>query len=58
MAAPTALRLDPAMQAFAHRLRGRGTPAIVVLTAIMRKLIVILNAVFNSGEPARRGQAG
>lgn len=57
MAAPTALRLAPAMQAFAHRLRERGKLAKVVLTAIMRKLIVILNAVFKSGEPARRGLA-
>lgn len=54
MAALTALRLDPAMQAFAHRLKERGKPAKVVITAIMRKLAVILNAVLKTGKPARR----
>lgn len=55
MAAMTALRLDSAMQTFARRLRERGKPAKVAITAVMRKLIVILNAVLKTGEPARRG---
>ncbi|WP_299593376.1 IS5 family transposase [uncultured Tateyamaria sp.] len=53
MAALSALRYDPMMQAFARRLRERGKPAKVAITAIMRKLIVIMNAVLKTGEPAR-----
>jgi len=54
MAALTALRLDPRMQAFFRRLKGRGKPAKVAITAILRKLIAALNAVLKTGEPARR----
>ncbi|WP_299553708.1 IS110 family transposase, partial [uncultured Tateyamaria sp.] len=54
MAALSTLRYDPMMQSFARRLRARGKPAKVAITAIMRKLIVILNAVLKTGEPARR----
>ena len=54
MAALSTLRYDPAMKSFARRLRKRGKPAKVAITAIMRKLIVIMNAVLKTGEPARR----
>jgi len=54
MAALTALRIDPKMHAFAHRLRELGKLAKVAITAVMRKLIVTLNAVLKTGEPARR----
>lgn len=54
MAALSTLRYDPVMQSFARRLRERGKPAKVAITAIMRKLIVIMNAVLKTGEPARR----
>lgn len=53
MAALSALRFNPAMQTFAARLKARGKPAKVVITAVMRKLIVILNAVLKSEQPAR-----
>ncbi len=53
MAALSTLRYDPMMQSFARRLRARGKPAKVAITAIMRKLIVIMNAVLKTGEPAR-----
>ncbi|MGH1329991.1 MAG: IS110 family transposase [Paracoccaceae bacterium] len=54
MAALSTLRYDPMMKSFAGRLRARGKPAKVAITAIMRKLIVIMNAVLKTGEPARR----
>lgn len=54
MAALSTLRYDPVMQSFARRLRKRGKPSKVAITAIMRKLIVIMNAVLKTGEPARR----
>lgn len=57
MAALSALRCNPAMRAFAARLKARGKPAKVVITAVMRKLIVILNAVLKSRQPARSLQS-
>jgi len=53
MAALSALRWDPGMKAFAARLKAAGKPSKVVIAAVMRKLIVILNAVLKTGEPAR-----
>jgi transposase len=40
----TAMRQDPDMAAFAKRLKDRGKPTMVVVTAVMRKLLVRLNA--------------
>jgi transposase len=51
MAALTARRHNPALKAFADRLRAAGKPAKVVLTAVARKLVVIANAVIRSGQP-------
>jgi transposase len=42
--ARSAMRWDPDMRAFAHRLRVRGKPGKVILVAAMRKLLVRLNA--------------
>jgi transposase len=42
--ARTAMRFDPAIAAFCHRLRARGKPGKVILVAVMRKLLVQLNA--------------
>ena len=53
MAALSALRWDPGMKAFAARLKAAGKPSKVVIAAVMRKLIVILNAVLRTDEPAR-----
>ena len=44
MAAMTARRRHPELQAFYERLCRQGKPRMVALTALMRKLIVILNA--------------
>lgn len=45
MAAVSAVRHNPPLAAFYRRLRGRGKPAKVALTAVMRKLLTILNAI-------------
>lgn len=51
MAALTASRHNPAIQTFYERLTERGKPHKVALTACMRKLIVILNAMAKSQRP-------
>lgn len=45
MAALTARRFNPLIRAFAERLEAAGKPFKVVLTACMRKLLVILNTM-------------
>jgi len=43
MAALTATVHNPILKAFYHRLRQNGKPAKIALTAVMRKLIILLN---------------
>lgn len=45
MPALVAMRHNPEMAAFAERLRDRGKPSKVVITAIMRKLFITANAL-------------
>lgn len=45
MAALTAARMNPVIAEFAQRLKEKGKPAKVVLTACIRKLLTILNAL-------------
>lgn len=52
MAAMVASRFNPRLRTFAHALKARGKPAKLVIAAVMRKLIGILNAVLKSGQPA------
>jgi transposase len=47
----TAIRHNPALQAFYQRLIARGRPAKVAITACMRKLLVILNAILRDHIP-------
>jgi transposase len=47
----TAIRHNPALQAFYRRLIGRGRPAKVAITACTRKLLVILNAILRDHRP-------
>jgi transposase len=49
MAALVASRCNPVIRAFYQRRRVAGTPAKVALTACMRKLLTILNAMARSG---------
>lgn len=51
MAALVAIRHNPVMRAFADRLKRSGKPAKLVITAVMRKIIVTLNAMLRAGEP-------
>ncbi len=51
MAALVAARHNPIIAAFYKRLRASGKPAKVALTACMRKLLVILNAILRDRTP-------
>jgi len=51
MAAVTAARCNPVLQRFYRALRDAGKPARVALTACMRKLVVILNAMLRDRRP-------
>ena len=44
MAAVVAMQCNPPIKAFAARLKARGKPALVVITAVMRKMIIIREA--------------
>lgn len=52
MAAVVAIRHNPRLRDFAVRLKAKGKPFKVVVTAVMRKLVVILNAVLQQRQPA------
>ena len=51
MATLTATRCNPVIQAFYRRLRQAGKPFKVAITACMRKLITILNAIVRDRRP-------
>jgi len=51
MATLVAVRHNPTLRAHYRQLRDRGKAAKVALVACMRKLLVIINAVFRSGLP-------
>lgn len=54
MSAVVAIRFNPRLRAFAERLKAKGKPFKLIAAAVMRKLVVILNAVLASGEPTRQ----
>lgn len=47
----TAIRRNPAIKALYDRLTARGKPAKVAITACIRKLLTILNAILKSRNP-------
>jgi transposase len=51
MAALVATRHNMAIATFYKRLRNAGKPAKVALTAVMRKLLIILNAILRDRQP-------
>ncbi len=57
MAALSASRHNPVIKAFYDRLVESGKPKKVALTACMRKLLVILNAICMHGEYWREESA-
>lgn len=58
MAAKVAMRWNAHLAALAGRIEASGKPFKVQVTAVMRKLLVILNAVLASGMPCRMAAAG
>ena len=48
MASLSAVRHDPILRTFHQRLRAAGKPPKVALTAVMRKLIVLLNRLLKN----------
>jgi len=53
MATLSAVRCNPALKAMFERLRNAGKPFKLAMTACMRKLLIILNAILRSGLPWR-----
>ncbi|MDX3810225.1 MAG: transposase [Bosea sp. (in: a-proteobacteria)] len=51
MAALAAIRCNPALKAFNARLRAAGKPPKVAITACMRKLLTIINAIVRTKSP-------
>lgn len=51
MATLSAIRSNPVMGAFYHRLHDAGKPPKVALTACMRKLLITLNAILKTRTP-------
>jgi len=51
MAALSARRYNPVIRAFAERLAAQSKPAKLILTACMRKLLVILNTMVRNNAP-------
>jgi transposase len=56
MAAGIAMRFNPVLRTFAARLKARGKPYKVVVTAVMRKLVVILNAILRDDQPCKHAK--
>lgn len=51
MAGVAAMRFNPHLSDLAARIKAKGRPPKVAITAVMRKLLVILNAVVRDGRP-------
>jgi transposase len=50
MPALAAMRFNPPMRRFAQRLKAAAKPALVIITAVMRKLIILANALLRDGR--------
>jgi transposase len=57
MAAVVAITHNDRITSYARSLRQRGKPAKLVITAVMRKLIIILNAILRDGQTAHASKA-
>jgi len=53
MAVVAGIRCNPVLRAIYHRLRAAGKPAKVAITACMRRLLTILNAMVKTQQPWR-----
>ena len=56
LATMTAIRCDPAIQAYYQQLLSRGKQKKVAMIACMRKLLVCLNAMLRTNQPWRHDQ--
>ena len=56
MAALSAKSHNPTLAEFAHRLKAKGKPPKVIITACMRKLLTILNAMIKQNSPWQNQQ--
>ena len=56
MAARSAIRYSPVFKDYADHLRANGKPYKVIVTAVMRKLVIILNAIIRDQEPWKHAQ--
>jgi transposase len=54
MATISAMRFNPQIRSFYERLRQAGKPFKVAITACMRKLLTILNALIRDNSPWRK----
>jgi transposase len=50
LGAMTAMRWNPVLRSFYQRLRSAGKPKMLVLIAVARKLLTILNAIIRDGQ--------
>lgn len=57
MAAIDARRSNPVFRAFSERLAAQGKKPKVVITACMRKLLVILNTMVKNNTPWKKSNA-
>lgn len=57
MAAMVAIRHNRHLRELAERVTARGNPFKVAITAVMRKLLVMLNAIVASGQPCKMANA-
>lgn len=57
MAAKVAMQHNPHMRDLTERVRAKGKSFKVAATAVMRKLLVILNAIIKSGKPCKMANA-
>ena len=51
MAAMSAMQFNPPIRSFSERLKDQGKPHKVIVTACMRKLLVILNTMVKENKP-------
>jgi len=53
MAAVTAITHNPHLKDLADRIKAKGRPPKVAITAVMRKLLTMLNAIVRDGKPCK-----
>lgn len=57
MGAVTASQFNPVLRAVRQKMQAEGKAPMVIMVAIARKLLIILNAIVRSGQPWRNAEA-